>query len=340
MTAHQAFDVREPSQVGEARRGAVLIAERLEFDEASRGRLALVVTELGTNLARHAQQGQLLLAPHAGAGGDAIEVLSLDGGPGMADVKGCLEDGYSTSTTPGNGLGAARRLADDFALFSAVPHGTVIMARVARNRDAYRATPATRFSHSGVSIAALGETRCGDTWSVVQQEGVAAVMVADGLGHGPDAEAAALALRAVFEATPFAVPSETLQRAHTALRTTRGAAAAVAQLDADADSVNFCGTGNIAGRLVSGIEGRTLVSQNGTVGLQVPQLQDVDCAWAEHAILIMHSDGIVTRWDFRTTPGLLQCDPAVIAGWLIRDHLRGRDDATIVVVRRAAPARP
>jgi hypothetical protein len=113
----------------------------------------------------------------------------------------------------------------------------------------------------------------------------------------------------------------------------------IAQLDADADTIRFCGAGNIASRLVSGIEDRTLVAQRGTVGLQMPALQDVDCAWPEHALLVLHSDGIATRWDFRDTPGLLRCDPAVIAGWLIRDHMHGRDDAVVVVVRRSAQER-
>jgi anti-sigma regulatory factor (Ser/Thr protein kinase) len=203
MAPHQVFEVHEPSQVGEARRGAVLMAERLGFNEESSGRLALVVTELGTNLARHAVGGQLLVARHTGPAGEAIEVLSLDRGPGMADVHACLKDGYSTSSTPGNGFGAVRRLADDFAVFSAVPAGSVIMARVARQRETYRAAPALRFSHAAVLIAAPGETQCGDVWSVAQRNAVLSVLVADGLGHGPQAEEAALAARAVFEATPF-----------------------------------------------------------------------------------------------------------------------------------------
>jgi hypothetical protein len=35
----------------------------------------------------------------------------------------------------------------------------------------------------------------------------------------------------------------------------------------------------------------------------------------------------------KATPELLSCDAIVIAAWLIRDHLRGRDDATIAVAR-------
>lgn len=340
VAAHHVFEVREPSQVGEVRRSAVLMAQRRGFAEVSSGRLALVVTELGTNLARHAVQGQLLMALHEGPRGESIEILSLDKGPGMVDVDSCFKDGYSTSTTPGTGLGAVRRLADEFAVFSAVPAGTVIMARVAKQRGADGAAPTECFSHAAVSIAAPGETRCGDAWSVVQRNGVAAIMVVDGLGHGPHAEEAALASLAVFEAAPFADPSETLSRAHAVMRATRGAAAAVAHLDADGGQVRFCGAGNIASRLISGIEDRSLVSQHGTLGLQMGRAKDVDCEWPEHAILVMHSDGIASRWDFRDTPGLLQCDPAVIAGWLLRDHLREKDDATVVVVRRTGQRCP
>jgi len=52
------------------------------------------------------------------------------------------------------------------------------------------------------------------------------------------------------------------------------------------------------------------------------------------AMLIMHSDGIGTRWDLERYPGLPQRHPALIAAVLYRDHARGRDDAGIVVAQR------
>ena len=340
MTMHQVFDVNEPSQVGEARRGSVLMANRLEFDEATCGRLALVVTELGTNLARHAQGGRLLVAVREGPAGAGIEVIAVDNGPGMADVEHCLRDGVTTSTTPGTGLGAVQRLSDEFAAFSAVPGGTVVMARVAPRRIGARKGTQERFSHGAISVPAAGETRCGDDWALVQRDGIASVLVVDGLGHGPDAETAAQACVAAFAEAPFDAPCDTLTRAHAGARGTRGASAAITLLDADARSVTFCGAGNIAARLTSGIGDRSFLCEHGTLGLQVARLQDVDAAWPDHALLVMHSDGLTGRWDLRKTPGLLQCDPALIAAWLIRDHIGGRDDATIIVVRAAAGARP
>ena len=337
---HDVFDMQDISQVGEARRRSVLLAGRLEFDEQDCGRLALVITELGTNLVRHAQRGRLLVAERDTPAGDTIEVIALDSGPGMADLDHCLRDGISSSTTPGTGFGAVRRLADDFAAFSSAPAGTVVLARIARRRGAARDRVRERFTHGAVSVPAIGETQCGDAWAIVQRDGRASVLVVDGLGHGPEAELAAQACVAAFEVAPFDAPSAILARAHLALKSTRGATAAVAHLDADARDVTFCGVGNIAARLTSGIADRSFLCQHGTLGLQAVPPQDVNVPWPEHALFVMHSDGLAVRWDLRETPGLMQCDPALIAAWLIRDHVGGRDDATVIVVRTATGGRP
>jgi len=336
---HQVFDMNDASQVGEARRASVLMAGRLAFDEEACGRLALVVTELGTNLVRHAHKGRLLVAVRAGADGHWMEVLSLDAGPGMGDLDHFLRDGVTTSTTPGTGLGAVRRLADDFAAFSVAPGGTVVLARVAPRRIKPRDRVLERFGHGAISVPAVGETQCGDAWAIVQQAGRASVLVVDGLGHGPEAETAAQACMALFDEAPFDAPSATLARAHAGMRATRGATAAVAHLDLEARTVTFCGAGNIAARLTSGLGDRSFLCQHGTLGLQVGRLQDVGAAWPDHALLVMHSDGLSGRWDLRKTPGLLQCDPSIIAAWLIREHIGGRDDATVIVVQAGAGAR-
>ena len=337
---HQVHDMNDASQVGEARRRSVLMAARLEFDEETCGRLALVVTEMGTNLVRHATNGRLLVAVRAGSAGESVEVLAIDSGPGMADIETCLRDGVTSSTTPGTGLGAVRRLSDEFAAFSTTPGGTVVLARIAARRAVARAGSSERFAYGAVAVPAAGESQCGDDWAIVQRGGRASVLVVDGLGHGPDAETAAQACMEAFASAPFDAPSETLARAHAHMRATRGAAAAVAHLDADAREVTFCGAGNIAARLASGIGDRSFLCQHGTLGLQVGRLQDIGAPWPDHALFVMHSDGLTGRWDLRKTPGLLQCDPAIIAAWLIRDHIGGRDDSTVIVVRALAGSQP
>ena len=105
-------------------------------------------------------------------------------------------------------------------------------------------------------------------------------------------------------------------------------------MDARAGTVAYAGAGNIAGRMISGVEDRSLMSQHGTVGVQLRKLQDMAYAWPDHALLVMHSDGLATRWNLKDAGGLLNCDPAVVAGWLLRDHTRGHDDVTVVVLKR------
>ncbi|MED5619936.1 ATP-binding protein [Ideonella sp. BN130291] len=335
MQPHLDIPVREPSQVGEARRAAARLAAEVALNEVDAGRLALVVTELGTNLARHASQGRILLGCHSLGGQQGVDVLSLDEGPGMADVGQCLRDGYTTGGTPGTGLGAVQRLADEFSVFSQPGQGSVIVARVMRRTPAGApggAPPA--FEVGAVCLPAPGETVSGDGWALATDGDRAGVVVVDGLGHGPQAAEASDAALAVFRGANGRSPSDTLTLAHGAMRSTRGAAMAMARLDASAGTLVFSGAGNIAGRIISGVGDRSLMSQHGTVGLQIRRLQDMHYAWPAAAALVLHSDGLVTRWDVSSAPGLLQCHPLAIAGWLVRHHVRGRDDATVVVVRR------
>ena len=334
MIPHLDIAVAEQSQVGEARRAASRLATDHDLDETAVGRIAIIVTELGNNLWRHARQGRLLIGCRKTDEGCQLEVISIDNGPGM-DVARCLRDGYSSGGTPGTGLGAVQRLSTDFSVFSAPDKGTVILSRTwvpsAAASGAVRAR--TRFAHAGICLAAPGETISGDAWDIRIDDGKATVIVADGLGHGPvAAEAAAEALKAF--ATITGSPSAVLERAHPLLRSTRGAAVSIAEADAKTGTIVYAGAGNISGRLISGIEDRSLMSQHGTLGVQIRRLQDVSYPWPEHSLVVLHSDGLLTRWNLKDVGGLLQCDPAVVAGWLLRDFTRGHDDVTVVVLKR------
>ncbi|KQP21984.1 ATP-binding protein [Pseudorhodoferax sp. Leaf267] len=329
--AHAAFPMGDASRVGEARRHAATLATALGWDDTTAGRLALVVTELAGNLVRHARHGRLLLAARGGAVPE-IEVLSLDEGPGIADTARALGDGFSTGGTPGTGLGAVRRLADDFDLHSEVPGGTVVVARVRRARAR---PPARAFRFGVAAVCAPGETVSGDGWALALDGPRAAVLMADGLGHGPQAAEAAQAAIAQFAKAPFMPLDETLTLAHAALRITRGAAAAYVIADAKAGTVRSAGAGNITTRMVSGTVNKTLLSQHGTLGVHMRKPEPVDAPWPDHALLVLHSDGVQTRWPAELLAPLLMRDPALGAAWLLRHHLRGRDDATVMLLQRS-----
>lgn len=343
MVCQVVVQVAESSQVGEARRTAVRIGAAAGFTEVDQGRLGIIATELGTNLLRHAHQGKLLIQEINTANGKSVEILSIDSGPGIGDLEQAFRDGFSTAGTPGNGLGAIRRLSDEFDIYSQVQSGTVAVCRVSSQNEAnkFDRLHSTARNHDiesevvwgAISLPVQYETACGDTWRIYCDGGRLAVLVADGLGHGPLAAEAADKMAETFESNPQLGTGGMLQSGHRALSGTRGAAVAIACLDARDQTWKYAGVGNISGTLCSGIQTRGLCSHNGTIGVQLRKVQEFDYARLDHELLIMHSDGLKTRWMFDAYPGLTMRHPAVIAGVLYRDFERGRDDLTIVVVR-------
>ena len=326
----------DPSRVGEARRYAAEMAARLGFDVTQSGRLAVAVNELGNNLVRHATGGRLLLAAREVAGSLAIELLSIDDGPGMADLQACMRDGHSTAGSAGEGLGAVSRLADDFDVHTRAGEGSLILARFYRERDAAGNPRRLNggFAIGAICVAAPGEHVSGDGWDVAVHDQRADVVVADGLGHGPDAADAAVAALTAFDPDHGGPPGPYVVRAHGALRGTRGAALGAARIDAGTNRIHFAGAGNIIGRVISGIGDRTLLTQSGTAGVQMRTVQEQEMEWPAHALVIVHSDGIQSRWQLGDAT-VLQRDPAIVAAFVLWKFSRGRDDATVVVVRRA-----
>jgi hypothetical protein len=178
-----------------------------------------------------------------------------------------------------------------------------------------------------------GETQCGDAWSVHFAPNRSIYMVADGLGHGPSASEAAREAIRVFQEAPHLPPVRILADAHLALAKTRGAAVSIAEVLHDKAVVNYAGVGNVAGAIYEGGKTRSMVSMNGTLGHSIGRIQDFSYSWAKGSSLIMHSDGLATRWSIDQYPGLAGRHPSLVAGVLYRDFCRKRDDVTILISR-------
>ena len=98
--------------------------------------------------------------------------------------------------------------------------------------------------------------------------------------------------------------------------------------------MRFAGIGNINACVIDGEVRRALISHNGIVGHNMRKVQEFSAPCPAGAIVVMHSDGIQTQWDLDKYPGLLGHSPALIAAVLMRDYIRRRDDAMVLVVRR------
>jgi anti-sigma regulatory factor (Ser/Thr protein kinase) len=318
------------------------VACGLGFGEVEASTTALVVTETAKNLIKHAGGGEILLRGWRAGRGAVMEVLAIDRGPGIRDVAESFADGYSSAATPGTGLGAIARLSHAHGMYSQRGKGTVLFARIGSG-GAPPDPPvmeAERFQVGAVSVAKAGESECGDAWGLLEvpPSGVR-LIVADGLGHGPlAAEAARTAVRthAEFGSTSGA---SLMQRIHQALRQTRGAAVALAEIDQRQHLLEYTGIGNIGGYLISTTEGtRPLTSQPGTAGHEVQRIVALRCPWKASNLLVVFSDGLASRWSLDAYPGLMKRHPSLIAGVLYRDFARGRDDATVVVIKEAESA--
>jgi anti-sigma regulatory factor (Ser/Thr protein kinase) len=324
--------VADGSQVGEARRSAIDVATQMGFDESSAGRVALVATELATNLLKHAGSGELLIATYADGTGTGVEIIALDRGPGIKNLAGSLRDGYSSAGTAGHGLGAIRRQSQTMEIATWPELGTAVLARIAAASS--RRGPDGMPQSGGIAVPHPGEEVCGDAWQVAEDDSDRTVLVADGLGHGPEAAAAATEAVRLFQRMHTQPIPQLLESLHLGLRATRGAAIAVARLSKRNRTVTFGGIGNIAGAIVEPQQVRRMVSMSGTAGHNARKIHTFDYQYAPGGIVVMASDGLGTHWSFEHYPGLINAHPSLIAAVLYRDHSRRRDDVTVVVTRR------
>ena len=320
---------------GAARGATSALALRVGLGEQRAADVALAVSEMASNLHKHAIDGALLLRVvrtelHAG-----IEVLAMDHGPGIADVADVMRDGVSSAGSLGIGLGAVARTADVFDLESTPGRGTILAARFWAADAAAAASDAGEPAVAGLTRPISGEHVCGDAWSARLDEGpdgpAVLLMLCDGLGHGPMASLAAeTAVKAFRDARP-GPPAEMVRELHRALRGTRGAALAVARVEPEAGRARLCGVGNTVAVLVGSTSRAGLLSMPGIVGHQLPPLRTFEQPLAARSVLVMHSDGVSSRWGADALGAFPRRIPLVMAARLLREAAVRRDDASVAV---------
>jgi anti-sigma regulatory factor (Ser/Thr protein kinase) len=308
---------------------ALLAAQRLEFDETRSGEFALLATESARNVLIHGGEGQVLIAGMRDGGAVVARILAMDKGPGIANIAQAMSDGYSTAGTMGGGLGAMKRLATALEIFTA-RNGTIVLMELGK------APIWDKLQIAGLTAPYPGERFCGDGWTFHHSPDRMLVLVVDGLGHGMEAAEAAHEAIATFHQRAERGPADILGYLHDGLKKTRGAVASIAEIRTKEKTLTYAGVGNISAVLLSGGKSHSLVSHNGTLGMTISRIQEFRVDWPSDAILVMHSDGLQSRWDLGAYAGLMVKHPAVIGGALLRDFRRHRDDASVVVVKAAA----
>ena len=312
---------------------AMTAASRLGFDEVLAGKLALVTTEASRNVLIHGGGGEVVLVGTAGRSEKLARILAIDKGTGIANIAEAMSDGFSTAGTMGGGLGAMSRIATKLDIFTG-RNGTIVMIELGEPATNETGEPG-RLQMAGMALPYPGERVCGDAWFGHQTPLRTVVFLADGLGHGWGASEAAAEAVATFKQRADLAPGEILSYVHDALRKTRGAVAAVAEIRPADGTLTYAGVGNISGVVLNDGSSRSLVSHSGTLGMMVPKIQEFRSAWSAGSTLVMHSDGLHSRWDVTSYPGLITRHPAMIGGALLRDFRRQRDDVSVVVIKAA-----
>jgi hypothetical protein len=184
---------------------------------------------------------------------------------------------------------------------------------------------------AGLIRPITGETECGDAYGVVPADGAVTAVLCDGLGHGPLAAAAAAAGVAAVLDDPAGQPAALLERVHRRMSGTRGGAVGVVRIGGQ--RAWFAGLGNVAASIVSGGTRKSMVSVPGIAGHQARTIRQFEYEAPPGAAVILHSDGISSRWEAAALPGLEARDPLLIAAVLLAEAGVHRDDAGVLVLK-------
>jgi anti-sigma regulatory factor (Ser/Thr protein kinase) len=347
MKQFDSIALTHEAQIGMARRNIIRRAIELGFGELQLAEMEIVVKELGTNALKFARgTGRLYYASADPAlEPRGIEIIYLDKGPGIEDTATAISDGYSTTGSLGAGLGAIKRMSDEFYIYSALDsatrrlplygrttHGTAIIFRKRANRED-QPPPAVPGLWAGMTRPAEGYTQNGDAYLIRAQGSRLLLAMIDGLGHGEAASDCARAAVWTIERN-MTQPLEPIIRAtHEALRELRGAVMGLAAIDRAAGTIEYAGIGNTDFRVIGGREPLRFISLNGTLGSRLERVKVFKENLPRVATMIMATDGISERWDVENYPGLLGLHPQLFCATVMRDFSRPNDDATILCGR-------
>jgi serine/threonine-protein kinase RsbT len=119
--------VLRDSDVVTARQKGREVAARTGFSPTDATLVATVISELARNIVQFAERGEIMVSPVEQGGRTGVMIVARDVGPGIADVRSALQDGYSTYRGGlGLGLPGSRRLMDEFDIVSEVGKGTTV----------------------------------------------------------------------------------------------------------------------------------------------------------------------------------------------------------------------
>ncbi|MDP9303981.1 MAG: serine/threonine-protein phosphatase [Actinomycetota bacterium] len=182
-----------------------------------------------------------------------------------------------------------------------------------------------------VGVAEWGlEDESGDTVAVEPFSDGVLLAVVDGIGHGPEAAAAASTALQVLVAHPSAHPAELFTACHDALKETRGAVMSLASIKQG--TMIWAGVGNVGGVLLTSqgrSPARVLASRGGVLGQLLPRLYATEVSVQAGDTLILATDGVAHQ----SLQLLNHLAPQANADRILATARTGNDDALVLVAR-------
>jgi anti-sigma regulatory factor (Ser/Thr protein kinase) len=307
------------------------IAKRMNIPDLRREDILLVAAELATNNIKHAGgRGMIQVWQQPGV----LDVVSLDYGPGIADITQAEQDGFSTANTFGKGLGAIRRLSDETYFYSQPKgsgqvikwSGTVCLARYHLGSS----KGGTLGDGIGLFSRSLSDTRYnGDRIYLQKEGGRLRWLHLDGLGHGEEAQSATSNLAShVAQHEDIETVLDAVDRQ---LVTTRGAVAAVCDIDMECRDLQMLGVGDMHARICEQDEMQHIVFAPGILGREHRATAPFRLKLGQRSVVVTASDGIRRNWDVGNFVGLFKQHPQLIAYTLGNIMGRVSDDQSICV---------
>ena len=130
MARSERLDIRSSDDVVRARQLTRTLATEAGLSLVDQTKIITAASELARNTLDYAGGGSVLVEIVDGVGRRGVRLTFEDKGPGIADIDAALRDGFSTGRGMGLGLGGAKRLSNDFSIFSKPGEGTkIVIAR-------------------------------------------------------------------------------------------------------------------------------------------------------------------------------------------------------------------
>lgn len=329
-----AYKIEDRSYLSFIKREIHNLINKTGFSSIRAGELDIVVSELVSNIVKHAGSGELFyrLIDETDRN-KAFEIFCIDNGPGHDNMHKMMKDGMSSSNTLGHGLGSIDRLSDFFQIYSANNWGTIAYARILMNEVPRKYTSSKDTIHlDSLQVCMPGEQICGDGYDMKKVNDETLIFLGDGLGHGEKANEAVQQAIIAFRTCEETEPTDIIRFIHQKVKKTRGLVGTIASYNHTSKIWKICGVGNIATRLYEGLNVKKAFSHNGIIGLNIPSIMsNYIMPKADYQHIIMFSDGIRNHWELNQYPSILKYSPAVIAATIFKDNARRSDDMTILV---------